>query len=129
MQAKADRIHSTTVSVRSKPAGIDRLHFSLLLCNLLVIHFSSKMKSTLLKVIFKFCTTSKLFKKKIEIKTLIQCKYTDPIHLSENHLPEITFPQNTLGRNCINPNVHFPERAHGRNYISLNVHLAEITFS
>ena len=52
----------------------------------------------------------------------------DPIHLPENHLPEITFPGKTLGRNYINPNVHFPERALARNNISLNVHLPEITF-
>ena len=53
----------------------------------------------------------------------------DPLHLLENHLPEITFPRKLFGRNYINPNVHFPERALARIYISLNVHLAEITFS
>ena len=52
----------------------------------------------------------------------------DPIHLSENHLPEITFSRKTLGRNYINPNVHFPERSLARIYISLNVPLPEITF-
>ena len=53
----------------------------------------------------------------------------DPIHLPEKHLPEITFPRKTLGRNYIIPNIHFPERAFSRNYISLNIHLPEITFS
>ena len=55
--------------------------------------------------------------------------FSDPIHLPENHLPEITFPRKTLGRNYIIPNIHFPERAFSRNYISLNIHLPEITFS
>ena len=53
----------------------------------------------------------------------------DPIHLPEKHLPEITFPRKTLGRNYIIPNIHFPERAFSKNYISLNIHLPEITFS
>ena len=52
-----------------------------------------------------------------------------PIHLPEKHLPEITFPRKTLGRNYITPNIHFPERAFSKNYISLNVHFPEITLS
>ena len=51
--------------------------------------------------------------------------YTPP----RKHLPEITFPQKTLGQNYIIPNIHFPERAFSKNYISLNVHLPEITLS
>ena len=38
----------------------------------------------------------------------------DPIHLPEKHLLEITFPQKTLSRNYIIPNIHFPERAFSR---------------
>ena len=66
---------------------------------------------------------------------------SDPIHLSEKHLPEITFPRKSLGRNYINSNghslnVHLPEITFSRtlhaltkNYISPKAHLAEITFA
>ena len=64
-----------------------------------------------------------------KIRKTMQFIPADPIHLPEKHLPEITFPQKTLGRNYIIPNIHFPERAFSRNYISLNIHLPEITFS
>ena len=47
---------------------------------------------------------------------------TDPIHLPEKLIPEITFPQKALGRNDIFPNLHFPEGAFARNYIFLKVH-------
>ena len=53
----------------------------------------------------------------------------DPIHLPEKHLPEITFPRKTLGRNYFIPNTHFPERAFSRNYTFLNVHFPEFTLA
>ena len=62
------------------------------------------------------------------IVTYNSSKNTDPIHLPKKHLPKISFPLKTLGRDYIIPNVHFPERAFARNYNSLNVHLPEITF-
>ena len=53
--------------------------------------------------------------------------FSDPIHLPKKHLPEIAFPQKTLGRNYIIPNTHFPERAFSRNYIFLNVQFPKFT--
>ena len=65
----------------------------------------------------------------LSLDDILNARSSDPIHLHENYLPEITFPRKTLGRNYINPNVQFPDRALARNYISLNVHLEEFTFS
>ena len=48
VQAKAVRIHSTTVSVRSSLLALDRLRFSLLFCNPLETHFSLLQSAFLL---------------------------------------------------------------------------------